>query len=119
MAISPPKWASQCVPTTKGWQDPKTGEILVGGSISNAAITEWHEAHAPKDKPQTLKESPTTEEEFAAEHIESEEELDEIVYTNMTKAELVEFAAEYGIELSSSMTKAEMIEELSEYDLED
>ena len=51
MAISPPKWASQCVPTTKGWQDPKTGEILVGGSISNAAIAEWHEARAPKPAP--------------------------------------------------------------------
>jgi hypothetical protein len=85
MAINPPKWASQCVPTTKGWQDPKTGEILVGGSISNAAIAEWHEARAPKPapkkkaskpKPKMIKESPTTEEEFVDEVMtEDEDEL--------------------------------------------
>lgn len=76
MAINPPKWAGQCVPTTKGWQDPKTGEILVGGSISNAAIAEWHAARTPAPKPQTLKESPTTEEEFIDEvMIDDEDEM--------------------------------------------
>lgn len=87
MAIQPPKWASQCVPTTQGWKDPKTGEILVGGSISNAAIAEWHEARAPKpapkkkaSKPKMIKESPTTEEEFVDEIMDmDEEEADEEV----------------------------------------
>lgn len=85
MAIKPPAWASQCVPTTKGWQDPKTGEILVGGSISNAAIAEWNDARAPKPapiaaskkkatKPKIIKESPTTEEEFVDEVMAEEED---------------------------------------------
>ena len=90
MAISPPKWASQWVPTTKGWQDPKTGEILVGGSINNAAITEWHEARAPKpapkkkaSKPKVIKESPTTEEEFVDEVMTEDE--DEMLTESVTK----------------------------------
>lgn len=83
MAIQPPKWASQCIPTTQGWKDPKTGEILVGGSISNAAIAEWHEARAPKPapkpkaKPKVLRESPVTEEEVTEELFEDVEETDE------------------------------------------
>jgi len=83
MAIKPPAWASQCVPTTKGWQDPKTGEILVGGSISNADIAAWNEARAPKpapkaktkrSKPKVIKESPTTEEEFVDEVMTEDED---------------------------------------------
>lgn len=78
MAINPPKWASQCVPTTKGWQDPKTGEILIGGSISNALIAEWHAERAPKPaakaKPKVIKESPTTEEEFVDEVMTEDED---------------------------------------------
>lgn len=78
MAIKPPAWASQCVPTTQGWQDPSTGEILVSGSISNAAISEWHDARAPKTapktKPKTLKESPTNEEEFIDEIMDMDDE---------------------------------------------
>ena len=79
MAIKPPAWASQCVPTTKGWQDPKTGEILIGGSISNAAIAEWHAERAPKPapkkaKPKVIKESPTTEEEFVDEIMTEDED---------------------------------------------
>ncbi len=79
MAISPPKWASQCVPTTKGWKDPKTGEILVGGSISEANIAEWHAASAPKakPKPKILRESPVTEEEAVEELYEDHEDWEE------------------------------------------
>ena len=37
----------------------------------------------------------------------------------MTKTELVDFAAEYCIELDGGMTKDEMIEIMEDYDLED
>lgn len=125
MAISPPNYQKDAIPTARGWTHPRTGELLKAQKLSEQQIAEYN------GEVVTLTESPTTAEEFAAEHIEVEiEEITEEEYDEdedwsqeelsaMTKAELVEFAAEYGIELSSSMTKAEMIEELSEYDLED
>tara|TARA_R100000734_G_C3235652_1_gene42066 strand:- start:119 stop:397 length:279 start_codon:yes stop_codon:yes gene_type:complete len=82
MAIKPPAWCSDAVPTLNGWKHPKTGEILVGGSISAADIKAWDEeknpkpvvveTFKPKPKARTLKESPVTEDEFAAEHLEEE-----------------------------------------------
>lgn len=130
MAITPPNYQKDAIPTPRGWTHPRTGELLKAQKLSQQQIDEYC-GEVITTAPVTLTESPTTEEEFAAEHIEVEiEEITEEEYDEdedwsqeelsaMTKAELVEFAAEYGIELSSSMTKAEMIEELSEYDLED
>lgn len=79
MTIKPPKWANQCVPTTKGWQDPKTGEILVSGSISAGDIEAWHEAAAPapKAKPKILREAPVTEDEVTEELFEDIEDDEE------------------------------------------
>jgi len=83
MAIKPPAWAKQAVPTTRGWQNPSTGEILVGGSISEAAIAAWHEemnpkpAPKPKRAPRVLRESPVTEEEATEELFEDAEEAEE------------------------------------------
>ena len=115
MAITPPNYQKDAIPTPRGWTHPRTGELLKAQKLSEQQIAEYN-GETITTAPVTLTESPTTEEEFAAEHIHIETVN---VYDEMTKAELVEFAAEYGIELSSSMTKAQMIEELSEYDLED
>ena len=112
MAISPPNYQKDAIPTTRGWTHPRTGELLKAQKLSEQQIAEYHGNNVVATAPVTLTESPTTEEEFAAEHIE-------VDYNDMTKSQLVELAAEYDIELSSSMTKAEMITELSEYDLED
>ena len=38
MAIKPPSWQKDAVPTLKGWIHPKTKEILVGGSIAQSQI---------------------------------------------------------------------------------
>lgn len=117
MTISPPNYQKDAIPTARGWTHPRTGELLKAQKLSEQQIAEYN-GETITSAPVTLTESPTTEEEFAAEHIELEEPV-EIDYTDMTKVQLVEFAAGHGIELSSSMTKAEMIQELSEYDLED
>ena len=83
MAIKPPAWCSDAVPTTRGWEHPQTGELIVGGSVAQSDIDAWNEAMNPpapvakpkpatKKKAATLKESPVTEDEFAAEHLEEE-----------------------------------------------
>ena len=83
MAIKPPAWCSDAVPTTRGWEHPQTGELLVGGSVAQSNIDAWNEAMhppapdakpkpAPKKKAATLKESTFTEDELAAEQLEEE-----------------------------------------------
>ena len=118
MAISPPNYQKDAIPTARGWTHPRTGELLKAQKLSEQQIAEYNGEAAAAAAPVTLTESPTTAEEFAAEHIELEEPC-EIDHSDMTKAQLMELAEDHGIELSSSMTKAQMIEELSEYDLED
>ena len=54
MAIRGPKNA---IPTTRGWVNPETGELLKSQKISVDQITEWHEHSAP----QTLHEAPAVE----------------------------------------------------------
>lgn len=94
MAIKPPAWCSDAVPTPNGWKHPQTGETLVSGRIKAEDIAAWNEAKNPTPvvvetfKPKTLKESPVTEEEFAEEHLEE-----------MTKVELEEIGREHGVEL--------------------
>jgi len=94
MAIKPPAWCSDAIPTAKGWIHPKTGETLVSGRIKAEDIVAWNEAKNPTPvvveafKPQTLTESPVNEAEFAEEHLE-----------DMTKVELEEIGREHGVEL--------------------
>lgn len=80
--IKPPKWAPDAIPTKKGWQRGR--EVLVSKRFKPREIQEYMEANypemvkkkkveeqvEPKDAPQTLTESPTTEGDFVAEHME-------------------------------------------------
>ena len=67
MPINGPKGA---VPTTRGWENPKTGELLKSQRISEDQIAEWNEAVNPTPKPQVLREAPVTTEEAIEEHFE-------------------------------------------------
>ena len=75
MAIKPPAWAPNAIPTNRGWIDPKTKEILKGGSIAAADIAEYMtpmEAPInPANAPRMLREAPVTEEEAVEELIET------------------------------------------------
>jgi len=110
MAIAPPNWAKGAVPTTRGWTHARTGELLVARPISQADVDQWMientetepaEGYQKLDnnfQPQTLTESPTTEEEFAEEHLE-----------DMSKVELEELAREHGVELDRREKKSTLI----------
>lgn len=41
MAIKPPAWAKNAVPTLKGWKHPKRNEILVNKKFTQAEIDEY------------------------------------------------------------------------------
>ena len=41
MAIAPPNWKKDALPTARGWAHPRTGEILKSQKISEADINEY------------------------------------------------------------------------------
>lgn len=111
MAINPPNWQKDAIPTLNGWKHPRTGEILKSGKIKQEQIDEYYMVETGAPDPMVLRESPVTTQDAVEEYFSD--------YTKMTKTELVDFAAEYGIELDGGMTKDEMIEIMEDYDLED
>ena len=115
MAISPPNYQKDAIPTARGWTHPRTGELLKAQKLSEEQIAEYN-GETITTAPVTLTESPTTEEEFAAEHIEYEIDGDEYWTEDdldgMSKRELEELGREYNIELDRRLNKNVLIEQL-------
>tara|TARA_B100001057_G_scaffold49542_1_gene44131 strand:+ start:188 stop:508 length:321 start_codon:yes stop_codon:yes gene_type:complete len=104
MAITPPNFKKDAIPTPQGWRDPRTNELLVSRPISKAQIDEYLDV---KPEVQVLKEAPTTVE-------EAKDELMEDDLESMTKIELEAMGREHGIELDRRKNKTDLIEELKE-----
>ena len=107
MAISPPNFKKDAIPTPQGWRDPRTNELLVSRPISQTQIDEYLNVET-KTEVKVLKESPTTAEEAEAE-LMGEDELE-----GMTKIELEALGREHGIELDRRKNKSDLIQELKE-----
>lgn len=113
MAISPPNYQKDAVPTPRGWTHPRTGELLKAQKLTEQQIAEYNGTFT---SPTTLTESPTTEQEFVQEHLVEVDGDDEYWVPEdlqkMSKVELEELGREYGIELDRRHTKQTLIEEL-------
>ena len=105
MAISPPNFQKDAVPTPQGWRHPRTNELLVSRKISSEDINEYY---GIKPEVTMLKESPTTFQE-AKDELITEDDLE-----SKTKLELEAIGREHGIELDRRKNKADLIEELKE-----
>lgn len=113
--IRPPKGCPDAVPTPQGWVHPTSGKVILVRRLANSDIMEYrkHAQESSKTAVQPLIEADPVVEEVApiAEPLIEAEPINDDV-SSMTKAELVEWGAEIGIELDMSMTKAEMLYEL-------
>ena len=109
MAISPPNYQKDAIPTTRGWTHPRTGELLVSMKLTEDAINEYL---GIKPEPMMLKEAPTNFEEAKVELMTEDNLPSE--YQEMTKVELEALGREHGIELDRRKSKAALIEELKE-----
>ena len=105
MAISPPNFQKDAIPTPQGWRHPRTNELLVSRKISSEDINEYY---GIKPEVTMLKESPTTFEE-AKDELITEDDLE-----SKTKLELEAIGREHGIELDRRKNKSDLIEELKE-----
>ena len=123
MAIKAPSYQKDAIPTRKGWIHPNTGEILVGGSISQKDIDEYlgvkidsikaEAAHAQEvqiDIMEDVEDDITIEDNLITIDVEDDSEIDweieEIDLDSMTKAQLIETAEDWEIEIDPKETKA-------------
>ena len=70
MALKPPNYQKDAIPTPRGWVHPMTGELLVARKIPTDDINEYMDMEE-KPKVQVLKEAPTTVEEAEDELIDT------------------------------------------------
>ena len=101
MAIKPPNWCRHAVPTTRGWVDPRTKELLQATTINQIQIDEWNGV-----TPKTVESAPTVLREAPMNNSSLEE---------MTKFELESLGRQHGIELDRRKRKDDLIEEISEH----
>lgn len=139
MAIRPPSWCKHAVPTSRGWCDPKSGELLKAIKIKQGMIDEFHafnntEEVQPVD-PIVMEPELPLEEDFAGQELPDIAEYeatfpeDEVVFEveeapeetseyddleDMTKKELEELGREHGVELDRREKKATLIEKMKD-----
>lgn len=127
MAISPPNFKKDAVPTPQGWRDPRTNELLVARKISQGEIDEYlgvtPEPVEPTiveedefdvvmdDAPELVTLSDNAHEEDPDWHGGCHE-TDPEEFENMSKTQLEEVGREHGIELDRRERKATLIEKL-------
>jgi len=126
--LKPPTWAKDAKPTSKGWINPRTGELLVSRKHSDREITEYYiakEEAVVTVAPEPIIEANPEPEPEAELLTEADPAVEDIVYvnvdlsrkpnfSNMTKAEIVQWAKNINLSLDMSMTKSEMIQVIGE-----
>lgn len=101
MAIKGPKGAH---PTTRGWVNPRTGELLKSQRITEGQINEWH-GISPAVEP-------------AIDHVITQGKIkaaERDMLQSQTKAEIEAYGRTMGIELDRRKSKAKMIEQLQNH----
>jgi len=140
--IRPPSWCKDAQPTTRGWVNPKTGELLKVVKIKQAMIDEFNDFHNTRtpiimeSEPEIITDETLFPKAFEDENIEtndeqlieekaeedtseSEETSEEVQIEmpfddleDMTKKELEELGREHGVELDRREKKATLIEKM-------
>ena len=108
-------------PTTRGWINPKTGELLKSQKMSQAAIDQWHGIE-PNVYPAQVIET-VVQQAAIAEHAElydatvegKWDAAENDMLQGMTKTELEDYGRQHGIELDRRFLKSKMISELKQH----
>jgi hypothetical protein len=139
MAIRPPSWCADAIPTDRGWTHPRTGELLKAVKIKSHMIDEWHANQTVEEveltpvitEPVIIHETPEIDPQdaeilFELDERLNEEEIMEDTDTQMemlieapandksleemTKRELEDLGRQYGVELDRRKNKKTLIE---------
>jgi hypothetical protein len=114
MAITPPSWAKNAVPTPNGWQDPRSGELLKSQRIGQADIDAYNGVTAPAPAPVAPAPAPVATVEIEEEVMQqlNEAPVNNTSIDNMTKFQLEALGREYGVELDRRKSKAALVDEV-------
>ena len=110
MAITPPNFKKDAVPTPRGWVHPRTNELLVSRKITKEQIDEYYGRASKPEEVQVLTEAPTNLEE--AQHELMDDASDDIDLESKTQIELEEIGREHGVELDRREKKSTLINKL-------
>ena len=93
MAIRPPNNQKNAIPTRRGWIHPTTGELLVGGSISQKNIDAYMDS-VQEEVTITIQDNPIDWDEFY-----DDDEYVELDLESMSKKELIETAEDWEVDI--------------------
>lgn len=116
MAIKPPNYQKDAIPTVKGWKHPKTGELLVSGKFTQAQVDEY--LGVTPAEPEAVVIDMTADVDQMIMDINTEGKLlaaQAEDLRSLTKVELEELGRENGVELDRRMKKEDLIEQLLPY----
>jgi len=111
MAIKPPNYQKDAIPTVKGWKHPKTGELLVSSRFSQAQIDEYMGVQ-PESETLVIDLNQMVQDMTIEGKLLAAQASD---LRSLTKAELEELGREHGIELDRRLKKEVLIDQLLPY----
>ena len=106
MTIKAPAWCEDAVPTSRGWENPITGEVYKSGGFTPEQIAEFH---GLDNEPEVITEVPEPVVQTLTEAPIGGKSLEE-----MSKLELEALGRTHGIELDRRKTKADLIDDVKE-----
>jgi hypothetical protein len=102
--VTPPNWCQDAVPTTRGWIDPTTGELLKSQRMTLGEIEDYlGQRTGPVVTEQVVHEEPQMLHEAPVGNKSLED---------MTKAELLALGEQTGVQVSKWDSKSVLIEKL-------
>lgn len=114
LMIKPPNFQKNAIPTRRGWVNPDTGEIVKGGSIAQTDIDSYLSTIYEVESEIVIEPDPETMSEWIGSNYEDEEEVEwdweyeEVDLDLMSKAELIETAEDWEVEIDPKATKAQI-----------
>ena len=106
MAIKAPAWCANAVPTSRGWEDPQSGEVYVSARFTQEQLDEYN---GVVTQPEVLTEVPRNDFEKTPQML-TEAPVGNKSLDEMTKLELEALGRQHGVELDRRESKQTLLE---------
>jgi len=103
-----PSWCKDAIPTYRGWENSKTGELYASRGFSQAQIDEWHgNLPEPETPPPSLEERRSVS---GLPEMLTEAPANNVSLEKMTKVQLESLGRQHGVELDRRKSKKTLVE---------